>query len=93
MIALAEKNKNLVAVDLTGCDELITGDVIRAFADHGSLEVLVLPSCYNICPDDVEYVVIRCKLLRYIVLHRGLRMWILATMLDNISSFCELHWR
>ncbi|KAI9097560.1 hypothetical protein K1719_025331 [Acacia pycnantha] len=92
VIALAVKSKNLVAVDFTGC-ELITGAGIRAFANHGSLEGLVLASCYNICAGDVEHTVLRCRSLRYIVLHKGLRMWIPATTLDNISRFCELHWR
>lgn len=91
VIALAEHSKNLVAVDFTGC-ELITGAGIRAFANHRSLEGLVLASCYNICADDLEYTA-RCKSLRRIVLDRGLRMWIPTTTQDNISRFCELHWR
>lgn len=92
VITLAEHCKSLVSVDFTGC-ELITGNGIRAFANHESLEGLVLASCYNICADDLEYTVLECKSFRYAVLDRGLRMWIPMTTQDNISRFCELHWR
>ncbi|KAF7817120.1 F-box/LRR-repeat protein 4-like [Senna tora] len=92
VIALAEHSKKLETVDFTGC-ELISGAGFRAFANHGSLEVIVLASCYNICADDVEYTVLRCKSLRYAVLDKGLRMWISMAALDNISRFCELRWR
>ncbi|KAI4316106.1 hypothetical protein L6164_024119 [Bauhinia variegata] len=92
VVALAEHSQNLVSVDFTGC-ELITGTAIRAFANHGSLEALVLSSCYNICADDLEHTVLGCKSLKYIVLDKGLRMWIPVPMQENINRFCELRWR
>ncbi|KAK9273650.1 hypothetical protein L1049_018460 [Liquidambar formosana] len=48
LFAVAQDCVDLVAVDLTGC-ELITGAGIRAFANHRSLEALVLASCFNVC--------------------------------------------
>ncbi|CAK7353192.1 unnamed protein product [Dovyalis caffra] len=91
LVAIAEKCRNLVALDLTGC-EMITGAGIRAFGYHQCLDSLVMASCYNICGDDVD-MVLKCRSLRSIVLDRGLRMWIPMRMQENISRFCQLHWR
>jgi F-box/leucine-rich repeat protein 2/20 len=91
LIAIAGNCRNLVALDLTGC-EMITGAGIRALGYHECLESLVLVSCYNICGDDVD-MVLKCKSLRSIVLDKGLKMWIPMRMQENISRFCQLHWR
>ncbi|KAJ7958817.1 F-box/LRR-repeat protein [Quillaja saponaria] len=92
VVALAVNCPNLVSVDLTGC-ELITGAGIRAFANHGSLEALVLSSCYNVFANDLEFTVIGCKSLRYIVLAKGLRIWIPPETQENITRTCYLCWR
>jgi len=91
LVAIAGNCSNLVALDLTGC-EMITGAGIRALGYHECLESLVLASCYNICGDDVD-MVLKCKSLRSIVLDKGLKMWIPMRMQENISRFCQLHWR
>lgn len=92
LVALAENCRKLVAIDLTGC-ELITGAGIRAFADHGCLETLVLPSCYNICAYDLEHIALTCHSLSCIVLDKGLKMWIPEMVQENLSRFCDLYWR
>ncbi|XP_059639105.1 uncharacterized protein LOC132281418 [Cornus florida] len=92
VISLAQNCLNLMAVDLTGC-ELITGDGIRAFANHKSLEILVLASCHNFKGDDVLEMVLGCRTLRHIMLDERMRMWIPVTMQENISKFCMLEWR
>ncbi|KAJ4825085.1 hypothetical protein Tsubulata_035200 [Turnera subulata] len=89
--AIAENCRDMVALDLTGC-EMITGAGIRAFAYHKCLESLVLASCCNIRGDDVD-MVLKCKSLRYIVLDKGLKMWIPPSMQESISRFCQLNWR
>ncbi|KAG8495400.1 hypothetical protein CXB51_013044 [Gossypium anomalum] len=91
VIAIANNCVKLVSIDLTGC-ELVTGVGVRAFGNHGSLEYLVLASCYNICMNDLS-IVVRCQSLRDIVLDKGLRMWIPMPMQVHIGKFCQLHWR
>ncbi|TYJ32650.1 hypothetical protein E1A91_A05G049800v1 [Gossypium mustelinum] len=91
LIAIANNCVKLVSIDLTGC-ELVTGVGVRAFGNHGSLEYLVLASCYNICMNDLS-IVVRCQSLRDIVLDKGLRMWIPMPMQVHINKFCQLHWR
>ncbi|CAN1161902.1 F-box/LRR-repeat protein 7 [Linum perenne] len=91
VVAIAENCRELQGLDLTGC-ELITGVGIRAFAGHECLESLVLSSCHNILNDDLS-LLMDCKSLKYLVLARGLRMWIDPGLLDNISRRCDLHWR
>lgn len=91
LVAIAENCNNLLAIDLTGL-ELITGVGVRALGNHECLESLVLASCYNIKVDDLDTVLAR-QSLRYIVLDKGLRIWIPAAMQDNLSRFCQLHWR
>ncbi|KAF5743241.1 F-box/LRR-repeat protein 7-like [Tripterygium wilfordii] len=90
LVALAENCRDLLALDLTGC-ELITGAGIRAFAYHECLEALVLASCYNIDGDDLD-LLLRCKSLRSIVLDRELRMWMPAELQEKFDRLCELHW-
>ncbi|XP_059641730.1 F-box/LRR-repeat protein 4-like [Cornus florida] len=92
LVALAQNCLNLVAVDLTGC-ESVTGDGIRALANHESLESLVLASCHNLNGDDLQHMVLGCRTLRYIVLDIRLRTWIPMTMQDNISKLCQLEWK
>ncbi|XP_065848677.1 F-box/LRR-repeat protein 4-like [Euphorbia lathyris] len=90
IVAIAE-NKNIVALDLTGC-EMITGAGICAFAPHKCLESLVLASCYNISGNAVERL-FRCESLSYIVLDKRLKMWIPDQIQQQISRSCQLHWR
>ena len=94
LVALAENCRNLVMVDLTGC-ELITGAGIRAFADHGcvELEALVLLSCYNISAFDLEHLALGCPSLSYVVLDKGQKMWIPMMMQETIGRFYDLIWR
>uniref|UniRef100_A0A5B7BBF5 Putative F-box/LRR-repeat protein 20-like n=1 Tax=Davidia involucrata TaxID=16924 RepID=A0A5B7BBF5_DAVIN len=92
IVALAKNCQNLVAVNLTGC-ELITGYGIRAFANHESLEELVLASCQNFTGDDVEWTVLGCQTLSYIGLDKRLKMWIPMAIQENISSLCQLDWK
>ncbi|XP_043703540.1 F-box protein At3g58530-like [Telopea speciosissima] len=92
LLAIAQNCRNLVAIDVTGC-ELLTGAGIRSFSNHKSLEVLVLASCYNVCGEDVEQTVLECRSLRHVGLDRGLRMWMPMSMQENLSRICRLEWR
>ncbi|XP_044464219.1 F-box/LRR-repeat protein 4-like isoform X2 [Mangifera indica] len=84
----------LEELNLAECGPKVTdsGDGVRALGNHECLESLVLASCYNIKVDDLDTVLAR-QSLRYIVLDKGLRIWIPAAMQDNLSRFCQLHWR
>ncbi|XP_059627587.1 uncharacterized protein LOC132270423 [Cornus florida] len=92
LVALARNCLNLVAIDLTGC-ESITGDGIRALANHQSMESLVLAFCHNFNVYDLQHMVLGCRTLRFIVLDIRLRKWIPMTVQENISKLCRLEWR
>lgn len=89
LIAIAENCRNLVALDLTGC-EMITGTGVSAFAHHKCLEELVLASCYNVCGYAVDRV-LKCESLSYIVLDKRLRMILPDGIHRKIGLSC--HWR
>lgn len=91
LTAIAEHSQKLTVLDLTGC-ELITGEGVRAFVDHESLEELVLVSCVNVFQSDVELLVLGSQSLKYIKLDKRLRMWIPIATQENISRFCRLDW-
>ncbi|KAL6344694.1 hypothetical protein AAG906_002600 [Vitis piasezkii] len=91
LTAIAEHSQKLMVLDLTGC-ELITGEGVRAFVDHESLEELVLVSCVNVFQSDVELLVLGSQSLKYIKLDKRLRMWIPIATQENISRFCRLDW-
>ncbi|XP_059639106.1 uncharacterized protein LOC132281419 [Cornus florida] len=91
LVALAQNCPNLVSIELRGC-ESITGDGICAFANHKSLESLVLASCYKFSGEDLQEMVRGCQTLRRIVLDKRQRMWIPVTIQENISKFCRLEW-
>ncbi|RVW17323.1 hypothetical protein CK203_069215 [Vitis vinifera] len=86
LTAIAEHSQKLTVLDLTGC-ELITGEGVRAFVDHESLEELVLVSCVNVFQSDVELLVLGSQSLKYIKLDKRLRMWIPIATQENISRF------
>ncbi|KAA8521829.1 hypothetical protein F0562_012500 [Nyssa sinensis] len=92
IVALAQNCQNMAALDLTGC-ESITGNGIRAFANHEFLEELVLAFCQNFSGHDVEWTVLGCRTLRYIVLDKRLKMWIPMAIQESISSLCRLDWK
>ncbi|XP_072978557.1 F-box protein At5g07670-like [Typha angustifolia] len=91
VLALARDCQYLVELDVTGC-ELITGAGIRAFSGHGSLEILVLASCYNLTVDDVAVVVSGCPTLRYVGLDRVLRGWMSSSVYERLSGVCRIGW-
>lgn len=92
LFALAENCENLVSIDLTGC-ELIRGAGIRAFENHSCLDSLVLADCYGVNVHDIEQTVLGCQSLRYIVLQKGLRMWMPEAMRENICRLCTVDWK
>ncbi|KAM3688704.1 hypothetical protein ACB094_10G174200 [Castanea mollissima] len=89
LLALAENCQNLKQVDLTGC-ELITGAGIRAFANHGCVQALVLSYCRNISAYDLEHLALACRSLKYVVLDRGWKAAMPMKMVENISRFCDI---
>ncbi|KDP34153.1 hypothetical protein JCGZ_07724 [Jatropha curcas] len=91
LVAIAENCRNLVALDLTGC-EMITGAGLCSFASHKCLEKLVFASCYTISGDSVVRL-LTCKSLCYIVLDKRLKMWMPNTIQQKIGRSCQLHWR
>ncbi|GMH10796.1 hypothetical protein Nepgr_012637 [Nepenthes gracilis] len=91
IIEISRNCHNLVEIVITGC-EGITGDGIRVFTEHKSLEVLEMASCYNVLMDDIRHLVFGCPSLKQIGLDRRLRAWIPSELQQNISTFCRLNW-
>ena len=91
LTAIAEHCRKLMTLDLTGC-EFITGEGIRGFVDHESLEELVLVSCVNVLQSDVEMLVLGSQSLKYVKLDKRLRMWMPTATQENASRFCTLDW-
>ncbi|XP_073110721.1 uncharacterized protein [Elaeis guineensis] len=91
LFAVARNCRNLVKLNVTGC-ELITGEGIRSFSGHGSLEILVLVSCCNISADDVEHTVLECRSLRYVGLDRALKGWMSSSVQEKLSQMCRIDW-
>ncbi|KAL3498487.1 hypothetical protein ACH5RR_041219 [Cinchona calisaya] len=93
VFALAEISKNLVSLDLTGC-EMITGDGIRAFASHKCLCEIVLTSVNKFNANDLEELVFGCKSLEFVRVDARLRSWIPVTEQGNIfRPNCWISWR
>ncbi|KAG1335311.1 F-box/LRR-repeat protein 2 [Cocos nucifera] len=91
LFAVARNCRNLVKMNVTGC-ELITGEGIRSFSGHGSLEILVLVSCCNVSADDLEHTVLECRSLRYAGLDRALRGWMSSSAQEKLSQMCRIDW-
>ncbi|ONK66819.1 uncharacterized protein A4U43_C06F12310 [Asparagus officinalis] len=91
LVAFAEKCKNLVEISLTGC-ESVTGEGVRAFANHGSLEMLGLARCSLICTEDIEEIVSRCGSLRHLVLDKVLRGWMSPSAKEKLSMLDRVDW-
>lgn len=91
IISLAPNCVNLVEIDLTGC-ELITGSGVQAFAGHGSVEILVLASCFNVSLDDIVHVVFGCPTLRYVGLDKSLRGWMSSSAREQVAKLCKIDW-
>lgn len=91
LVAVAGNCKNLVGIMLTGC-ELITGEGVRAFADHESLEMLGLARCNLICVLDVEEMLSHCNSLRHLVLDKILRGWTSPSANEKLSMLDRVDW-
>ncbi|XP_008791698.1 F-box/LRR-repeat protein 2-like [Phoenix dactylifera] len=91
LFAVARNCRNLVKMNVAGC-ELITGEGIRSFSGHGSLEILVLVSCCNVSADDVEHTVLACRSLRYVGLDGALRGWMSSSVQEKLSQMCRIDW-
>ncbi|XP_068643490.1 uncharacterized protein [Aristolochia californica] len=91
LLAISQNCEKLMALDVTGCD--ITGTGIRSFANHKSLEVLKLASCYSVSSDDIEQIIFECQNLKHVRLDRGLRGWMPISMQERLSRLCRIEWR
>ncbi|GAB4837219.1 hypothetical protein Ancab_002123 [Ancistrocladus abbreviatus] len=91
LIEVAKNCQSLVELVITGCEE-ITGDGIRVFAEHKSLETLVMASCFNVSIVDIKLLVFGCRSLRFIGLDRRLSSWMPLGLQESINSFCRLNW-
>ncbi|XP_068638877.1 F-box/LRR-repeat protein 4-like [Aristolochia californica] len=91
LLAIAQNCKKLVSLDVTGCD--ITGTGIRSFANHDSLEVLKLASCYSVSCGDIEQTILECRNLKHVRLDGGLRGWMPISVQQRLSRLCRIEWR
>lgn len=91
LVAVARNCKNLVGIRLTGC-ELITGEGVRAFADHESLEMLGLARCNLICVHDIEEMLSHSNSLRHLVLDKILRGWMSSSANEKLSMLDRVDW-
>lgn len=91
LTAIVQHCQKLTMLDLTGC-EYITGEGVCSLLNQESLEELVLVSCINISPSDVELLVLGSRSLNYIMLDKSMRMWIPTPTQERMSGCCRLDW-
>lgn len=91
MLAIARHCQSLKEINITGC-ESVTGDGVRAFSQHTSLQAMILNACYNIHCDAIEQIVLECPSLGYLGLDRELRHWIPIRILERIEGCCQIEW-
>ncbi|KAH0449313.1 hypothetical protein IEQ34_023113 [Dendrobium chrysotoxum] len=91
LIAVSQNCQNLVEIRLIGCEQ-ITGNGIRSFSGHQSLEDLVLASCYNVSVDDIVHVVLGCFSLSHLRLDKALRFWMPSSTQEQLSKLCTISW-
>lgn len=91
LLAIVRHCQNLKEINITGC-ESVTGDGVRSFSQHTSLQAIILNACYNIHIEDIEQTVLECPTLGHLGLDRELRHWIPARMLERIEGRCQIEW-
>eukprot|EP01018_Ginkgo_biloba_P002244 Gb_14523 [translate_table: standard] len=91
LLAIAVNCQKLKEINLTGC-ESVTGDGIRGFSHHMSLQVMILDACDNVFSEDIEYTVFKCPTLEYLGLDREMRHWIPNGLLAKIEGHCRIEW-